>query len=483
MQSPSEQHIFYEIITPTNKKNYLLGTLHLSDDLVNTFSSEMAHAFGTASLLCVECDVTSSEEFTLGESLNKWRSKFFHEHLHWLNQPKQVKTIIDALTRCFPQNNDIENLLTVKAYPPMFILHMLCQPVVRPVENSENILDYNLIYMARKNSKSLCELESASSGYLSLMGYDLSYIEQLQFIELWASYYDAQKFQKISDETRDSYIEGNHFIIASDCTPINESEKALLAKYYQISITERDKQMAEKLELNLLRGNTFVAVGAAHLRGILDIYKNKNYDIKPIPITKRIYPVLGYYERNMYDMEKVGLASIFSVALGSMGLFVSLQFVKTILFALAAVLFVYALFKATLLLYRYGIEPIQYGLDPKLIQASVKNAQTNLSAYSMFKQENRDHKLLKNHDLDEVLETIDSFAPILFLDLNAKNNIQNIINYNGQHYQLKEAIHKIKMQGKSLSQVDLDNLLQHAGDPRRYVDAQHQHTTSGYCRR
>ena len=51
--------------------------------------------------------------------------------------------------------------------------------------------------------------------------------------------------------------------------------------------------MVEGMKPSLMKGNTFVAVGAGHLSGIISQLAEEGYKIHPVKLGKRYYPIKG----------------------------------------------------------------------------------------------------------------------------------------------------------------------------------------------
>ena len=90
----------------------------------------------------------------------------------------------------------------------------------------------------------------------------------------------------------------------------------LQERFFKQSVDDRDKLMVEKLDallnntddfLKSKHNNAFVAVGTAHMMGIIQGLASLGHTIRPILMSKRIYPVLDFYDRNIQTMVNTGL--------------------------------------------------------------------------------------------------------------------------------------------------------------------------------
>lgn len=438
--------IFYEITAPNGQKSYLFGTIHLQDKEINMLSLEVKQAFETASALYIEADTTSKDV-----SLNDWYHKHGHEHSRWAAIPGNVNEVIRQIASYFPWYFDLKSF--VKGTPPLFVWGFSCVAN----QNSAKILDNNLVSMAKKRDINVYYLEDISSQLNSLCCTELSYQEQRQLFDLFMKKKMANLNQiknayaddKLNETSREEYLD-----------KFEEQDRHLVGRYWDEVFTKRDKKMAAKLEVPFLIGNAFVAVGASHLPGIIEIYQKKGYTINNIQITQRIYPVVDYYERGYFSMIYTGVAFILAGACLTGGLVISHKILSTGLLLIAAALATYALVKAGLLIYEYLTEPklqINKVVDttkPGSARVSIFNNQPKVMSSN-----------ISNRSQQDVLDTLTSHSPILFLDVHAEENIDRIINYACPLYQLEETLMRRVMNKEPISQEEFESILKFS-DPR-----------------
>lgn len=438
--------IFYEITAPNGQKSYLFGTIHLQDKEINMLSLEVKQAFETASALYIEADTTSKDV-----SLNDWYHKHGHEHSRWAAIPGNVNEVIRQIASHFPWYFGLKSF--VKGTPPLLVWGFSCVAN----QNSAKILDNNLVSMAKKRDINVYYLEDMSSHLNSLCCTELSYQEQRQLFDLFMKKKMANLNQiknayaddKLNETSREEYLD-----------KFEEQDRHLVGRYWDEVFTKRDKKMAAKLEVPLLIGNAFVAVGASHLPGIIEIYQKKGYTINNIQITQRIYPVVDYYERSYFSMIYTGIAFILAGACLTGGLVISHKILSTGLLLIAAALATYALVKVGLLTYEYLTEP-------KLqINKVVDTTKPGSSRVSIF---NNQPKVMlsniSNRSQQDLLDRLTSHSPILFLDVHAEENIDRIINYACPLYQLEETLGWRVMNKEPISQEEFENILKFS-DPR-----------------
>ncbi len=105
--------IFYEITSRTGQKNYLFGTMHLNDERINMLPLEVKSAFETASLLCVEVDVTQLNMTAEQQALLDWNRKFGSEHRAWMRKTGNLEKVTRKLTQLFSTHTKAD-ILTLR---------------------------------------------------------------------------------------------------------------------------------------------------------------------------------------------------------------------------------------------------------------------------------------------------------------------------------------------------------------------------------
>lgn len=440
--------LFYEITSKTGKKNYLFGTLHLSDKQINLLPLEVKSALDSASSLYVEVDYTQMTPYLMQTIIQNWENKFEREHYVWSNNAVDVNEVVREIVKYRPSATNIKDI--IKARPPLLALSILVKPIN---DNIATSMDSNLVRMAKKHNQPVFYLESAESQFKSILGSDLSYKTQREIFRLSLT-------SKATVDIKQLYLADQIIDVEEIINQFEEIDRPLIRSYYEELITKRDKKMAANLEVPFLKGDAFVAVGALHLKGIVKIFQSKGYTIKSIPITERRYPVLDYYERNCSDMLYTGFALILAGSLSGCLFAVTSEMLCLGLMIAATVSALYAIVNVSFLAYEYMTEPTIN------ITRSSQTNQQNPSRYTMF----RSSILLgsgHNH-LESIIEDLNKNSEALFLDIEADDNFKKISAHKSL-YQLKEAFQTIHRYQGAISQEEFDAIIGFSGDPRELV--------------
>lgn len=439
--------IFYEITAPNKQKSYLFGTLHSSDKEINTLPLEVMQAFNTASALYVEVDEHLLQT-AQKEVLDDWFSQHGHEHHQWANIPNNVDKVVQQIQDCFPGSKNSHML--IRNYPPLLALAIISQ-------GTGKILDKNLTNLANKRNTPVHFLEQSSKPLSLLIGTQFSYHEQRQLFNILTAIQSRNELELLIKNYLNDKIIFNQETFLNQS---NENDRALLCRYLDKIIASRDADMADKLELPFLIGNTFVAVGAAHLSGIVDIFQKKGYSVKNIPITRRLYPVVDYYERNYFNMVYTGAALILAGACLTACLAISQLALMAGLLLIATALATYALVKIEILIYEYITEP-QLTINPPATTPEIKLSSARVGIFAQTP-----HVFLPqpNERMQWCFDSISSHSPCLFLASQGEENIDRIIEHS-HFYQLEEAIRERISDKKPMSQLEFDHMFTFK-DPR-----------------
>jgi uncharacterized protein YbaP (TraB family) len=306
--------IFYKITARNGGVSYLFGTIHKNDTAFVTLPLEVKKAFEQATDCVFEADLNSSMENPMS---------IFMLAINWQAAQAQYLTqipqdYISSAKRNFKKIRD----KGVKANPAMApLLDMMMENIqqVRPLEIAQHMmagnvqqidpakcvngLDQQLMRYAKLKNKKTHYLESLEEQFTALHGYKLTVLEQIEFYRFIESELaKGKKFLGLEDVEREYQqqdIQKLKDLLQIFPTTTNVPEP--VRRYFDGLSTNRDLKMAEGMKPSLDNGNAFVAVGAAHLKGITDELQKEGYTIEAVPLGKRYYPIDGTIE----DGEKV----------------------------------------------------------------------------------------------------------------------------------------------------------------------------------
>jgi uncharacterized protein YbaP (TraB family)/HEAT repeat protein len=152
------------------------------------------------------------------------------------------------------------------------------RPDDRPV-----ILDAYLFRLAKHEGKELVGLESVDE--------QINAFSDISFADIWKAYVrrnsgkrkkrlpltlDPEKLQAmVLDYYERGDLDGIHTFFVDNWPP----------SYYTALLTNRNHHMADRSVPLMMRGSTFIAVGAGHLpgnEGLIDLFRKKGYTVRPV---------------------------------------------------------------------------------------------------------------------------------------------------------------------------------------------------------
>jgi uncharacterized protein YbaP (TraB family) len=244
--------MFFEIISPTGNKNYLLGTLHFNDKEIVSLPLEVKNAFDNASRVVIEADFT------------------------------QTSTSLGCISEWMQHNHTEE-------YPPMF--KSLIKIVNADQKRFENSFDMQLMDEAKRREKKLGFLETAEEQVRVVIGYAFDEFEQTIYYN-WLNDNHGLDIENIKisfENLKKNYLANNLNAISENTLSLSAPEIAY--KYTNSIFANRDIIQAEAMKPFMEEGNVFFAVGAGHLIGITNKLKAEGYTVNLIPLGKRIYSI------------------------------------------------------------------------------------------------------------------------------------------------------------------------------------------------
>lgn len=373
--------LFYEITAPNGKKNHLFGTLHVNDEEINKLPEDVMRAFQNATTLIVESDISDDNVHrAMNDRLMHWKKQYGSLHAIWGGRTEHVAAVVRQMAPYFPWY--VPQCVIrdkVKKLPPMAVSGYMTDRY----RDKHAFLDKNLMRRVKKNNKPIHYLETIESQIDVAWRSAFTYPEQRECFDLMMKEYSEIKQMARVKELKKRYLDDNIGVFLNDY--IKENEKHTLKhRFHQMLISDRDKNMVAKLEAHFLMGNAFVAVGARHLQGIAKAYQDKGYGVRAIPMGKRIYPVLDFYDRNENSLLQTGLLLMGAGVCMTAGLTIGLEILSLGLLILGTVLVLAMMIKACGLGYAFITEPI--------ISQSA-----SVNAVSMF---NKKRDTLLSHDVE-----------------------------------------------------------------------------------
>ncbi len=306
-------------ITKQGKVNYLYGTCHLDNDAVCTFSPETKQAFEQAS--CVAVEMTSEAQDKLKDYLiskfEEWKKqnrigseKPLTDYLSATQTKKIADIFEDELLTSHPSHTALFQLLETS---PM----NLCQKInVKQMHNlgflGDKSLDKQIENQAKLVRKPTVSLDTPEDLAQRLVGSQFSYEQQVDY----AKHFLAEQFtsnnheeiKKLSQQIIALYLAGDPEGLTKlnnprESTPIGKS-------YFQSLAYGRDPILAQTMRPLLEAGDTFFAMGAIHIPGVLSLLEKDGCVIEPVHEGERLYKVQTLKNTNI-TLRKTNLLSDF----------------------------------------------------------------------------------------------------------------------------------------------------------------------------
>lgn len=301
----------YRIKTPQGAISYIYGTFHIAQQLPGSVE-KVCDIVSTVILEKNPNDTELHDYIRLfWQSDNPECYDFF---MHANLSDDQISMIQERLLP-FTYNeklsvNELESLMNMMT--PMHLFQMLATPK-KIVDDTQKGCDALLSERAKANDKNIIGLESANDVQAMAQGLYLTFDEQLQFFNYSLTDILSPDFSTRIDKAIDqlsSVYQSAHLPLISACIKHNIMSKdfrnqlpALSQKIYDEAITKRDQIFFDGLKEPLENGDNLIAVGAAHLLGLLQLVLNSGSEITMIPADGNLeddYPPITKQQLDYY---------------------------------------------------------------------------------------------------------------------------------------------------------------------------------------
>lgn len=257
------------------QKSYLYGTMHVKDERVFNFPNSFKAAFDACQAFAMELNLDSAQNPANALALMQYMMITDGRTLKDLVSKKDYKTIEN-----FFQKHSPTPLAMMAMMKPIFLMSIVELAKPKPAGEREEPLDKYLATLAKNADKPVIGLETLEEQMKAL---NIIPIEQ-QAKQLVEAIKEVQKMKnnnKSMDELMKCYTEGNltklyEFSQKSELK--GEAQKAL--------ITQRNHNMADRIDAKIKNTSMFIAVGALHLpgeEGIIRLLEKKGYTLKSMP--------------------------------------------------------------------------------------------------------------------------------------------------------------------------------------------------------
>ncbi|CAM2881572.1 TraB family [Legionella steigerwaltii] len=264
--------MLYEIISPNGSKSYLFGTMHVNDEEVITLPLEVKVAFDSSNCCVFEVDTSLVDQEKIKQAIKTWSAK----------QPP----------------------LTLNATGDLEIISGECKPLIPEAlalsigshsSRLINPLDLQLISAAKKKDKRVLYLEDWEKQIHLLYGLQFDFVFHYKFYNYITN--NLHRTQTLFNLSKEAYLKQDMKFFKAHPQE-DRHTPSVVHQYHKELSYDRDPTLAESIKKCLEQelGIIFIAVGIAHLCGIIEILKLAGYTINSIPLGQRLYPIAGSIE-------------------------------------------------------------------------------------------------------------------------------------------------------------------------------------------
>lgn len=257
------------------QKSYLYGTMHVSDERVFNFPSSFKAAFDSCRTFAMELDLDSAQNPANALKLMQYMLMTDGKTLKDLLSKKEYKTVEKFFEKHSPTPL---NMLTMMK--PIFLISIVETAKPKPSGERTEPLDKYLATLAKNADKPVIGLETLEEQMQALNTIPVKEQAQ-QLVQAIKETEKMKKDNKNMDELMKYYTQGDLsklYEFSQKSGPKGEAQKAL--------VTQRNHNMADRIDAKMKNTSLFVAVGALHLpgeEGIIRLLEKKGYTLKSMP--------------------------------------------------------------------------------------------------------------------------------------------------------------------------------------------------------
>ncbi len=266
--SPGATGLLWRVTAPDGAANHLFGTMHSADPRVTQLAAPVAAAFDEATRVVLELDMRPATMAATAQLLMLRNGGTLQDAI----PPSLYREVIKLGTdKGLPE----ASLAVMK---PWAVGLMLATP---PQKRGE-FLDKKLATMARESGKPIVGLETPDEQLSVFDG--LSSADQLQLLTDIIA--ELDQLPQFYAEIEEAYMARDLDRILALGRQDLEGDDARLAEILLTGlIDDRNQRMAERLDVLLRNGDSFIAVGALHLpgeQGLIALLRARGYQLARI---------------------------------------------------------------------------------------------------------------------------------------------------------------------------------------------------------
>jgi len=257
------------------EKSYLYGTMHVTDERVFNFPNGFKSAFDATKTFAMELDLDSAQNPANALALMQYMMMTDGRTLKDLVSKKDYKTI-----EKFFEKNSPTPLAMLSMMKPVFLMSVVELAKPKPSGQREEPLDKYLADLAKKAEKPVIGLETLEEQMKALNTIPVD-DQAKQLVQAIKETQKMKNNNKTMDELMKAYTEGDLtklFQLSQKSDLKGDAQKAL--------ITQRNHNMADRIDAKIKNTSIFIAVGALHLpgeEGIIRLLEKKGYTLKNVP--------------------------------------------------------------------------------------------------------------------------------------------------------------------------------------------------------
>ena len=268
---PFSNGVLWRVERADGVASYVFGTLHSTDERINTLPEAVSHAFAESRTLAIECILDSPAIFKIGRAMLLPAS----ERLDSLLNSAQVERLkATAAHYQFP----FAMVTRFKPWGAMILFSLPPDEHMRTA-GGKKALDENLRSQAEAAGKTVLGLETVDEQIETLDG--MRPDDQLQMLD--STLEQAGDIERMFASLRDAYLARDLVAVYALLNAAKvDDDTGVVERFEQRLIIDRNRRMVERMGKLLQQGHVFVAVGALHLpgeRGILQLLSNEGYQV------------------------------------------------------------------------------------------------------------------------------------------------------------------------------------------------------------
>lgn len=255
-EGPFDRGLLWKVERDGKPANYLFGTMHVSDPRVTTLAEPVREAFAASRTVALELIVDQALEAKIGKAMQLPAG----QSLDQLLSKRQLLLMRDIAAH-YGVTPDL--FMSLKPWAVWFLFGSA--PGERPAPGApQEPLDMMLQRQAKESGKQVVGLETAEEQIAVFDGLP----QQDQLALLGATLETGADAGRYAAVMRNLYLSHNlKGLLQFFNVGANEASLAAMEHARKRLLDDRNQRMADRMAKLLDKGNTFVAVGAAHLAG------------------------------------------------------------------------------------------------------------------------------------------------------------------------------------------------------------------------